>query len=195
MSGKPSYSWWGHWTTAAGRRWLFWLLAERWQRSMPYPNWRGFFLRAGGAKLGRPAFVHETAFQNPQVNGFANLSLGDRATIQTQCLIDLADRVTLEEDVTVSAGVSIFTHEDCGAKMGKPLADYFPPKKAPVTLRRGCWIGARATILCGVTVGECAVVGAGSLVTQDVPAWTVVGGVPAKTIRTIEKKSASEAPR
>jgi len=193
---KPSsYSWLGQWSTAKGRTWLYWLLAEKWTRALPYPNWRCFFLRLGGAVIGRSSFVHETVFHNPQVNGFKNLVLGDRATVQTQVLIDLADRVTLEDDVTVSAGVSIFTHEDCGAKMGKPLGEYFPPRKAPVTLKRGCWIGARATILCGVTVGECAVVGAGSLVNQDVPAWTVVGGVPARMIRTIEKKTAMEVPR
>ncbi len=188
MSFRASYSWWGQWKTTQGRKWLKWLLWERVTRCLPYPNWRNAFLRWGGAKIGAQSFVHEVIFQNPQVNGFGNLRLGDRATIQTQTIIDLADQVILESDVTVSAGVAIFTHEDCGAKLGKPLAEHYPPRKGPVTLKRGCWIGARATVLCGVTVGECAVVGAGSLVREDVPPWTIVAGVPAKVIKTIQPK-------
>lgn len=184
----PSYSWLSKWETPEGRRWLFMLVFERFLRSLPYANWRNFFLKLAGAEIGESAFVHDVIFQNPYASGFKGLSLGKKSTIQTQCLIDLADKVILEDEVTVAAGVSIFTHEDCGVKLGKPLAAYFPAKKAPVTLKRGCWIGARATILAGVTVGECAVVGAGSVVTSDVPAWTVVAGIPAKEIRKINKE-------
>ena len=56
------------------------------------------------------------------------------------------------------------------------------------TIRIGnrCWLGARATILGGVTIGEGAVVAAGAVVTKDVPPYTVVGGVPAKFIRDIK---------
>jgi acetyltransferase-like isoleucine patch superfamily enzyme len=61
------------------------------------------------------------------------------------------------------------------------------PKK-PVLIKEGAWIGARAIILKGVTVGECAVVGAGSVVTKDVEPYTVVAGNPAKFIKNIERK-------
>ncbi len=57
---------------------------------------------------------------------------------------------------------------------------------APIELERNVWIGSNATILPGVTIGENAVVAAGAVVTRDVPANTVVGGVPAKVLRTIE---------
>lgn len=52
---------------------------------------------------------------------------------------------------------------------------------------KGASIGANSTILCGVTIGEGAIVGAGSVVTRDVPVWTVVAGNPAKIIRKIKK--------
>jgi acetyltransferase-like isoleucine patch superfamily enzyme len=55
--------------------------------------------------------------------------------------------------------------------------------KGPVEIGRGCWIGAHAVILDGVRVGEGAVVAAGAVVAGDVPAFAVVAGVPARTIR------------
>ena len=54
-----------------------------------------------------------------------------------------------------------------------------------IHIKKNAWIGAGATILPGVTVGENAVVAAGAVVSKDVPANTIVGGIPAKTIKTI----------
>jgi acetyltransferase-like isoleucine patch superfamily enzyme len=58
----------------------------------------------------------------------------------------------------------------------------------PILIKRNAWIGANATILPGITIGENAVVAAGAVVTTDVPANTVVGGVPAKIIKSIHKE-------
>ncbi len=57
---------------------------------------------------------------------------------------------------------------------------------APIVLGRNVWVGANSTILQGVTVGDNAIIAAGAVVTKDVAANTVVGGVPAKYIRNIE---------
>ena len=59
---------------------------------------------------------------------------------------------------------------------------------APIRIGRGVWIGAHATVLAGVNIGDNAVVAAGAVVTRDVPADSVVGGVPAKFIRSIYSK-------
>ena len=56
----------------------------------------------------------------------------------------------------------------------------------PIVIKRNAWIGAAATILPGVTIGENSIVAAGAVVSKDVPSNTVVGGVPAKIIKTIE---------
>ena len=57
---------------------------------------------------------------------------------------------------------------------------------APIKLGQHVWIGSNATITAGVTIGDWAVVAAGAVVTKDVPPYTVVGGVPAKMIKTVE---------
>ena len=59
---------------------------------------------------------------------------------------------------------------------------------APIKLGKSVWVGSNSTILGGVTVGDWAVVAAGAVVTRDVPPLTIVGGVPAKVIRTIDPK-------
>jgi len=60
-------------------------------------------------------------------------------------------------------------------------------KVVPTLVKKGASIGSSATILAGVTIGEYAMVGAGAVVTKDVPDWTVVAGNPAKILRIIEK--------
>ncbi|WP_425453518.1 acyltransferase [Companilactobacillus furfuricola] len=59
-------------------------------------------------------------------------------------------------------------------------------KTAPITIREGAWIGAKAILLPGVTIGEHAIVGAGAVVTKDVESYAVVGGNPAKLIKKIK---------
>lgn len=116
---------------------------------------------------------------------YNHLEIGDNCYIGRNVFFDLANKILIKREAVVSEGVSILTHQDVGNRM---LKDYFKRKDGDVVLEEGCWIGAGAIILCGVRVGKCSVVGAGSVVTKDVPDFTVVGGVPAKTIKTIGKK-------
>lgn len=72
-------------------------------------------------------------------------------------------------------------YTDCG-KIPEQRANLEP---APIHIGKNVWIGANATVLPGVTIGEGAVIAAGAVVTKDVPANTIVGGIPAKKIRDI----------
>lgn len=61
-------------------------------------------------------------------------------------------------------------------------------------VQKGASIGSSSTLLCGITVGEGAIVGAGSVVTKDVPPYSIVAGNPARVLRTIDKEQADESP-
>lgn len=58
-------------------------------------------------------------------------------------------------------------------------------KAAPIVIGKNVWIGAHATVLAGVSIGDNAVIAAGAVVTKDVPPMTVVAGIPAKTVKSV----------
>lgn len=98
--------------------------------------------------------------------------------------------ITIEDKVLIGAGVHFYTnnHSFSGGAIAIFDQGYPPPTdEDSILLKSGCWIGANSVILPGVTVGANAVVGAGSVVTKDVPDFAVAVGVPAKVVRFIEK--------
>ena len=108
------------------------------------------------------------------------IRLGKNVFINHACsFLDLGG-ITIEDNVLIGPRANLVTENH-------PLdpADRRALVARPIVIGRNAWIGAAATILPGVTVGENAVVAAGAVVTTDVPANTVVGGVPAKFIKNI----------
>jgi acetyltransferase-like isoleucine patch superfamily enzyme len=67
------------------------------------------------------------------------------------------------------------------------------PEPSPVKIGNNVWIAARVTVLKGVTIGDGAVIAAGSVVTKDVPAYTIVGGIPAKVLRALTSEERGNA--
>lgn len=114
------------------------------------------------------------------INYGKHTKIGKNVFINFNCtLLDLGG-ITIEDYVLIGPNVSILSE-------GHPIAPEerhsLIPK--PVRIKKNAWIGAGATILQGVTVGENAIVAAGAVVSKDVPDNTVVGGIPAKTIKHI----------
>ncbi len=156
-------------------------------RLLIFPPLRRIALVFVGVKIGADSVIHDVRFFNAYRTGFSGLSLGKRCFIGDECLIDLADKVILADDVTLAERVTILTHTNVGYA-NHPLQKYFPSSSAPVKLERGAFVGVNATLLPGITIGECAFIAAGSVVTENVPGWTLAGGVPARTIRQLITK-------
>ncbi len=98
--------------------------------------------------------------------------IGNRVRVQSHSFI--CEGVTIEDDVFIGHGV-MFIND----KYPKVASDW---KLLPVRVKKGASIGSNATILGGVTIGEKAMIGAGSVVTRDVPAGTTVAGNPARRL-------------
>lgn len=108
--------------------------------------------------------------------------VGNRCKISSHSF--LCEGVTLEDEVFIGHGVMFINDRfPRAANANGSLQTEADWNCIPTTIKRGASIGSNATILCGVTVGEGAIVGAGSVVTKDVPAGAVVAGNPARVLR------------
>jgi acetyltransferase-like isoleucine patch superfamily enzyme len=136
-----------------------------------------------GVKIGQGSSIHMRLF----VTG-NNIVIGKNSVINHSCSIDGRHDVTIGNNVSISPHVHIIT--------GTHDADSpsFAYISKPVTIKDYSWVGSRATILPGVTIGEGGVVAAGSVVTKDVAPYTIAAGVPAKKIKD-RKKDISYNPK
>lgn len=136
--------------------------------------------RIWGEISGSPLDLSSTIFLPIYVNVGRFTRIGKNVFINHGCtFLDLGG-IIIEDDVLIGPKVNLITESH-------PLN---PAKRKtlvtkPVILKKNCWIGAAATILPGVTVGENSVVAAGAVVVKDVPANSLVSGIPAKVIRNI----------
>ena len=123
-----------------------------------------------GAVIGRDGNICSHCFIENKV------VVGDRVTVK--CGVQLWDGVTLEDDVFVGPNAT-FTNDL------QPRSRNSAAQLLPTVVKKGASIGANATILPGLTIGEGAMVGAGSVVTKDVPPRTLVVGNPAHVVRSL----------
>ncbi|GCE75075.1 DapH/DapD/GlmU-related protein [Cellulomonas biazotea] len=136
-------------------------------------------VRALLARLtGRPVDPSVALFPPFHCEFGKNLTLGTDVFVNMGCRFQDAGGITIGDGTLVGHGCTIVTlnHAMDPARRG----DMVP---APVVIGRSVWLGAAVTVVPGVTIGDGAVVGAGAVVTKDVPADTVVAGVPARVIR------------
>ena len=153
-------------------------------RMLLVPQLRAPWLRLLGARVGARAILHDVRFFNLYRRGLAGLEIGDECFLGDECLLDLAEGVRLEAQVTLAERVLVLTHTNVGYA-DHPLQARFPASAAPVVIERGSFVGANVTLLPGVRIGAGSFVAAGSVVTEDVPKATLVAGVPARVVRPI----------
>jgi maltose O-acetyltransferase len=139
-------------------------------------------LRWFGATIGdRPFIKPGIRFENVP-DDLSQLTIGDNVHIGSEVFIDLTGPVTIGDDVALAARVCIVTHLSAG---DRPLSAVYESEVKGVKIDDGALIGTAAVILHGVTIEERVVIAAQSLVTRDVPAGVVAGGVPARPLRML----------
>jgi maltose O-acetyltransferase len=144
--------------------------------SLPLPlPWRRGLLRLAGFRIGaKVTGLQQLRFQSNRV------SIGDGSFVNAGCRFDGFGRIDIGRDVFLGPEVMILTatHE-----IGEDGQVERQPIFKPVCVGDRCWLGARATILPGVTIGEGTIIGAGALVTKDCKPGAVYVGVPARQLR------------
>lgn len=115
------------------------------------------------------------------INYGKNTKIGKNVFINFDCVFLDLGGITIEDNVLIAPKVSILSE-------GHPTDPKNRQSLVPghIHIKKNVWIGANTTILPGVTVGENAVIASGAVVSKDVPANTIVGGIPAKIIKKVE---------
>lgn len=123
-------------------------------------------------KCGKKCYISRNIdFRSPW-----RLIIKNSTVINKRCVIDARGGCIIGNSVDIAQDVQIWTAEH---NVHSPFHEMIT---APVEIKDYVWIASRATILPGVTIGEGAVVATGSVVTKDVPPYTIVGGIPARVI-------------
>jgi putative colanic acid biosynthesis acetyltransferase WcaF len=147
----------------------------------PLHAWRSCLLRLFGGRIGAKCHIYAKA----KIWAPWNLECRLRACIADGAEIYNPAKVILEEGVVVSQEAFLCTASHDYAR------EEFPIVSAPIHIGRKAWVAARAIILPGIKIGEGCVVGAGSVVTKSLPAYTVCGGNPAKVLKRIKHEGFS----
>lgn len=108
-----------------------------------------------------------------------NVKIGKNVVVMNNVLFMSAGGITIDDDVLVAANAQLISNNH-------DMHEHAIITAKPIHLKHNCWVGAGATILPGVTVGENAVVGAAAVVTKDVPDNAVVVGNPARVIKMVD---------
>jgi acetyltransferase-like isoleucine patch superfamily enzyme len=137
-------------------------ILKRWARNAFFPGWRITMLRLCGFRIGRDVYIADDLIIVEELAERGNITIGDRVSI--------APRVTL---VTSS-------HPNQSR-----IRSFAPVSQGPIVIEDDAWLGTGCVVLPGVRIGRGAIIGAHSVVHQDVAALHVVAGQPARTVREL----------
>lgn len=147
-------------------------------------------IRLGGEQyidIGRDVFIGSNSWiqviESQSKREAVVITIGDETSIVGSCTITAVQSVVIERSVLMARNVYISDHTHEHGLRDVAIKDQGVAKVAPVRIREGAWLGQNVVICPGVTVGRNAVVGANSIVREDVPDFSVAAGSPAKIIR------------
>lgn len=150
---------------------------------IPFHHIRRFVYRVGGVSIGRGSSLHMgITFYNPK-----HIQIGNDTIIGERSVLDGRANLKIGDHVDIASEVMIYTSEH------NINAEHFSAVESiitePVTIEDYVFIGPRAILLPGVTIGKGAIVAASAVVTKDIPPFAIVAGVPAKVIGERKNKS------
>lgn len=158
-----------------------WLPAS--QRSRAAKRLRGFFAKRILKSCGTDVNIEKEAYFTPQV------SIGDRSGIGIRC--ELYGPVTLGNDVMMGPEVVIYTSGHRHDRTDIPMREQGTSEQKPVVIGNDVWLGRRVLVMPGVHIGDGCIIGAGAVVTKDIPPYSVAGGVPARILKSRINQSTS----
>jgi len=159
-------------------------MKERWNRCLPFEDelfdrWE----RARFLGFGSESSIYQQSYV------YGDVRIGAHTWVGPMTLLDGTGGLTIGDYCSISAGVHIYTHDTVKWALTAGKAAH---AHGPVVIGDCCHIGALSIVVKGVTIGDHSVVGAHSFVNRDIPAYTVVAGVPARPIGKVEATGEGE---
>lgn len=155
-------------------------------RHLPASNHKaGRWARPLRRVLCRPLFAEAASDINVEKGAFfgsgAGIRIGERSSIGVRA--EILGPTTIGRDVMMGPEVVVLTNQHETSRIDVPMIEQGLSQQLPVTIGDDVWIGYRVILQPGVTIGRGAIIGAGAVVTRDVPPYAVVAGVPARVLR------------
>lgn len=148
-------------------------LTNHWIARIPSHNFRLYFYRRFlKLRVGSGSFI----FMEARFDTVGDFEMGQNSTVNPKCHLDNRGGLIIGNNVSISSEVCIITADH------DPKEADFRGRNRGVTIEDYVFIGTRAMILAGVTIGRGAIVAAGAVVSRDVPPYSIVAGVPARVI-------------
>lgn len=166
-------------------KWGMNILGNMYINKIPSRRIRMAYYKMLGIKTGKDVSI----CRNTELLATDRLSIGNGVNIGWRCTIDARGGIEIGNNVVIASDSIILTADHDVNDID------FAARYRKITIKDRVWICTRSTVLGGVTIGEGAVVAAGSLITKDVEPYTIVGGVPAKVIGYRNKNIKYEIPK
>ncbi len=167
------------WTKKSKILFVLYKLTAQWlpisQHSSLSKKMREFFGKRIAEKFGRNVNIERNAFFTPE------LKIGNNSGVGIDC--EVYGPVTIGENVMMGPEVVIYTSGHKHDRLDIPMIEQGRSETYPVIIGNDVWIGRRAIIMPGVTIGDGVIIGAGAVVTKNVEPYVVVAGVPAKVVK------------
>jgi maltose O-acetyltransferase len=140
-------------------------------------------LRALGMRIGDGTTIRPRCFlANTDIANLANITIGPHSFVNSKCFFECQDTITVGARVSLAMDVLLCT---AGHDVGSAAERAGHSFRAPIVIGDGCWLGARSTVLPGVTIGDGCVIAAGAVVTGDCEPNGLYVGIPARRVRDL----------